>query len=78
MCTNAGQIVQNAYEQLTTDLEKQMSYLRTDRANLEQIKSNTTIYTKKLRINEEETQELSKEKLKFSQMKDAFGKEILA
>ncbi len=51
-----------------------MSYLRTDRANLEQIKSNMTVYTKKLRINEEETKELFHEKLKFSQMKDAFGK----
>ena len=56
----------------------QIEYLVTDRANLEKIKANALVYKKKLKINEEETQELQGEKAKFSDMKNEFGQDMLA
>ena len=50
----------------------------TDRANLEKIKANALVYKKRLKINEEDTQELQVEKARFSDIKNEFGQEMLA
>ena len=56
----------------------QIEYLATDRANLQKIIANALVYKKKLRINEEETHQLQVEKARFNNMKNEFGKEMLA